>query len=188
MDLYGEFEWRGLVYDATEGLRDLVAREKLTTYIGFDPTGGEPSRRQRSCRWLRARAAAALRPSSNRGRRRRHRNDRRSERQRRSSAQLLTIEQVETNVARYPRAALAVSRLRRCCRRRRGLVNNAEWLTRLERDRVHARRREATSRVNCDAREGLGEAAQRERRRHLLHRVQLLAAAVIRLPRPARSL
>jgi len=38
MDLYGEFEWRGLVYDATEGLRDLVAREKLTTYIGFDPT------------------------------------------------------------------------------------------------------------------------------------------------------
>jgi tyrosyl-tRNA synthetase len=26
------------VYDATEGLRDLIAREKLTTYIGFDPT------------------------------------------------------------------------------------------------------------------------------------------------------
>ena len=38
MDLYGEFEWRGLVYDSTEGLRDLVARAKLTTYIGFDPT------------------------------------------------------------------------------------------------------------------------------------------------------
>jgi tyrosyl-tRNA synthetase len=38
MDLFGEFEWRGLVYDATEGLRDLIAREKLTTYIGFDPT------------------------------------------------------------------------------------------------------------------------------------------------------
>ena len=38
MDLYGEFEWRGLVYDATEGLRGLVGREKLTTYIGFDPT------------------------------------------------------------------------------------------------------------------------------------------------------
>ena len=38
MDLYGELEWRGLVYDATEGLRDLIAREKLTTYIGFDPT------------------------------------------------------------------------------------------------------------------------------------------------------
>ena len=38
MDLYGEFEWRGLVYGATEGLRDLIARVKLTTYIGFDPT------------------------------------------------------------------------------------------------------------------------------------------------------
>jgi tyrosyl-tRNA synthetase len=38
MDLFTEFEWRGLVYDATEGLRDLVARDKLTTYIGFDPT------------------------------------------------------------------------------------------------------------------------------------------------------
>jgi tyrosyl-tRNA synthetase len=38
MDLYGELEWRGLVYDATEGLRDLIARERLTTYIGFDPT------------------------------------------------------------------------------------------------------------------------------------------------------
>src|SRR6185369_3122513 len=38
MDLFTELEWRGLVYDATEGLRDLIAREKLTTYIGFDPT------------------------------------------------------------------------------------------------------------------------------------------------------
>lgn len=38
MDLYGELEWRGLVYDATEGVRDVLAREKLTGYIGFDPT------------------------------------------------------------------------------------------------------------------------------------------------------
>ena len=38
MDLFGEFEWRGLVYGATEGLRDVIARERLTTYIGFDPT------------------------------------------------------------------------------------------------------------------------------------------------------
>ena len=27
MDLYGELEWRGLVYDATEGLRDLIPPE-----------------------------------------------------------------------------------------------------------------------------------------------------------------
>ncbi|MBI2188890.1 MAG: tyrosine--tRNA ligase [Acidobacteria bacterium] len=38
MDVYGELEWRGLVYDATEGVRDLVARAKVTTYAGFDPT------------------------------------------------------------------------------------------------------------------------------------------------------
>ena len=38
MDLYGELEWRGLVYAATEGVRDVVARERLTGYIGFDPT------------------------------------------------------------------------------------------------------------------------------------------------------
>ena len=38
MDLFGEFEWRGLVHSATDALRDVIAREKLTTYIGFDPT------------------------------------------------------------------------------------------------------------------------------------------------------
>ena len=38
MDLYGELEWRGLVYDATEGVRDVLARERVTAYIGFDPT------------------------------------------------------------------------------------------------------------------------------------------------------
>ena len=38
MDLFGELEWRGQVYDATEGVRDVLAREKVTGYIGFDPT------------------------------------------------------------------------------------------------------------------------------------------------------
>jgi tyrosyl-tRNA synthetase len=38
MDLYGELEWRGLVYDSTEGVRDALAREQVTGYIGFDPT------------------------------------------------------------------------------------------------------------------------------------------------------
>lgn len=36
--LFEELEWRGQVYDATEGVRDLLAREKVTAYIGFDPT------------------------------------------------------------------------------------------------------------------------------------------------------
>src|SRR6188474_217762 len=38
MELFSELEWRGLVYDATEGVRDVLAREKVTGYIGFDPS------------------------------------------------------------------------------------------------------------------------------------------------------
>jgi len=38
MDLFEELEWRGLVYDATEGVRDVLAREKVAGYVGFDPT------------------------------------------------------------------------------------------------------------------------------------------------------
>ena len=50
MDLYGEFEWRGLIYDATEGAREALARDTVTGYIGFDPTApslhvGSPARR-----------------------------------------------------------------------------------------------------------------------------------------------
>ncbi len=37
-NVYDEFDWRGLVYDATPGLRELLAAERLTAYIGFDPT------------------------------------------------------------------------------------------------------------------------------------------------------
>jgi tyrosyl-tRNA synthetase len=32
------WKWRGLVYDATEGLRQLLDRECVTVYSGFDPT------------------------------------------------------------------------------------------------------------------------------------------------------
>src|ERR687895_796231 len=38
MHLHGELAWRGLIYDGTEGVADLLAREKVTGYIGFDPT------------------------------------------------------------------------------------------------------------------------------------------------------
>jgi len=38
MNLYDEFVWRGIVYDATDGLLDAFARERVTAYIGFDPT------------------------------------------------------------------------------------------------------------------------------------------------------
>ena len=37
-NLFDELQWRGLVYDATEGLADAFAKERVTAYIGFDPT------------------------------------------------------------------------------------------------------------------------------------------------------
>jgi tyrosyl-tRNA synthetase len=37
-NLLAELEWRGLVYDATEGLSDVLTKERVTAYIGFDPT------------------------------------------------------------------------------------------------------------------------------------------------------
>jgi len=38
MDLYSEFEWREMLYDGTEGVREALAAAPLTGYIGFDPT------------------------------------------------------------------------------------------------------------------------------------------------------
>ena len=38
MNLFDELKWRGLVYDATEGLADAFANERVTAYVGFDPT------------------------------------------------------------------------------------------------------------------------------------------------------
>jgi tyrosyl-tRNA synthetase len=37
-NLFEELTWRGLVYDATEGLPDLLAKDSVTAYAGFDPT------------------------------------------------------------------------------------------------------------------------------------------------------
>src|SRR5262245_10958935 len=38
MSLFDELQWRGLVYDATEGLADILTKERVTAYVGFDPT------------------------------------------------------------------------------------------------------------------------------------------------------
>ena len=38
MTLFEEFEWRGMVAESTEGVRDALASERVTAYIGFDPT------------------------------------------------------------------------------------------------------------------------------------------------------
>jgi tyrosyl-tRNA synthetase len=37
-DFFSELEWRGLVYDATDGLADVLASQSVTVYAGFDPT------------------------------------------------------------------------------------------------------------------------------------------------------
>jgi len=36
--VYEEFAWRGMIYDASEGTRELLEKEKIAVYIGFDPT------------------------------------------------------------------------------------------------------------------------------------------------------
>jgi len=38
MNVFEEFQWRGLVYDSTEGIREIFETEKISAYIGFDPT------------------------------------------------------------------------------------------------------------------------------------------------------
>jgi tyrosyl-tRNA synthetase len=37
-DVFRELNWRRMVYEATDGVADVLAREKVTCYIGFDPT------------------------------------------------------------------------------------------------------------------------------------------------------
>jgi tyrosyl-tRNA synthetase len=37
-NVFDEFFWRGQVYESTEGLREAFGSEKVTGYIGFDPT------------------------------------------------------------------------------------------------------------------------------------------------------
>jgi tyrosyl-tRNA synthetase len=37
-NLFDELTWRGLIYDLTEGLPDLLAKGPVTGYIGFDPS------------------------------------------------------------------------------------------------------------------------------------------------------
>src|SRR5215468_11814083 len=38
MNAYDELQWRGMLYDASEGLVEVLTKQKITAYIGFDPT------------------------------------------------------------------------------------------------------------------------------------------------------
>ena len=98
--------------------------------------------------------------------------------------QLMSVEQVETNVAGIRSAARAVSRFRDngcagTAREQRRLADEAE------RGRLHARRGQALHRQR-DAGQGIREATHRQRRRDHLHGVQLFASPGVRLPRALR--
>jgi tyrosyl-tRNA synthetase len=128
MDLFGELEWRGLIYDATEGVRDELARQTLTGYVGFDPTAAS----------LHVGNLQAIMPLA------------RMQRFGHSpiavvgggtgligdpsgktvERQLLTAEKVEENVAGI-RSQLARFLDFDAARNPARLVNNAEWLTKL---------------------------------------------------------
>ena len=38
MSLLEEFAWRGMISEASDGLPEVLSRERVTAYIGFDPT------------------------------------------------------------------------------------------------------------------------------------------------------
>jgi tyrosyl-tRNA synthetase len=38
LNLFEDLTWRGLVFDVSEGAAEVLAKEKITAYIGFDPT------------------------------------------------------------------------------------------------------------------------------------------------------
>jgi len=39
MNGFDELKWRGLIFEAMDGVQDLLAKEKVSIYNGFDPTG-----------------------------------------------------------------------------------------------------------------------------------------------------
>ena len=128
MDLYGELEWRGLVYDGTEGVREVLARDKVTGYIGFDPTASSlhvgsllviltlvrMQRHGHSPIAVVGGGTGLIGDPSGKS----------------VERQLLTAEQVETNVAGI-RAQLARFLDFESTAAPARLVNNAEWLTKL---------------------------------------------------------
>ena len=183
-DVFDELEWRGLVYESTEGLRDVLAREKVTLYIGFDPTAASLhvgsllpmmalARMQRFGHSPIAIVGGGTGmigdPSGKTAER-----------------QLLTIEQIDANLAGI-RAQLAKVLDFDAAGNPARIVNNADWLRPLNLPRLPARHRQALHR-QLHARQGIGEAAHRAGRRDLVHRVQLPDAAVVRLPDAVRPL
>jgi tyrosyl-tRNA synthetase len=128
MDLYGELEWRGLIYGATEGAREALAAGKVTAYIGFDPSASSLhvgsllqmvvlahlQRHGHSPIALVGGGTGLIGDPSGKT----------------VERQLLTIEQVEANVEGIRGQLARVLDFENTAAPAR-LVNNAEWLTKL---------------------------------------------------------
>ena len=115
MTLFDEFEWRGMVYDATEGAADMLAKERVTCYIGFDPTASS----LHVGSLLPIMALARLQrfghsPIALVGGGTGMIGDPSGKSQERT---LLSIDDIDANVARHARAARALPRLRRRAQR-----------------------------------------------------------------------
>jgi tyrosyl-tRNA synthetase len=128
MSLFDELKWRGLVYDATEGVQDVLARERVVGYIGFDPTASSlhvgsllvmmalahMQRQGHSPIALVGGGTGLIGDPSGKT----------------TERQLLTVERVEENV-RGIRAQLARFLDFDTATNPARMVNNAEWLTKL---------------------------------------------------------
>ena len=177
-ELFEEFEWRGMVSESTEGVREALASERVTAYIGFDPTASS----LHIGNLLAVMGLARLQqfghtpiaivgggtgmigdPSGKIA----------------GAQSPLTRRADRSQRARAAGTTRAVSRLQRGAECREDAsttpTGSADRLARLP-----ARRRQALHR-QLHAGEGVGEAGGSRRRRHLVHRVQLPDAAGLRL-------
>ena len=128
-DVYQEFAWRRMVYEGTEGVADLLAREQGDLLHRFRSDRVEPA-----CRIAAADAGAgadaAIRTHADCDRGRRDGPDWRPERPRRGRW-LLSPDADRGEPPGHPRAAGPCPRFRRPANPAR-IVNNADWLTTLD--------------------------------------------------------
>ena len=179
---FDELKWRGLVYDFVEGVQDLLLKEQVTIYNGFDATGDSLhvghlvplialARLQRFGHHPIALAGGGTSmigdPSGKSAER-----------------QLLSREIIAANVnsikgqlAHFLDFDTKVNPAR--------VINNADWLLTLNLvDFLRDVGKHFT--VNYMITKDFGAHPPRARGRHLLHRVQLHAAAILRFPPPVR--
>ena len=182
-----DLRWRGLVHQTTDdaGLAALARGEAAHRLRRLRSDGRQPARRQPVAA-ADAAAVSAGRAQADRRRRRRDGHDRRPQRQEPGA---------QSALAETTRRATSPACASRCggssiSTPARNAAHAGQQL-RLDRavqlSRIPARRRQELSRQR-DAGQGLGQEPARARRRgHELHRVQLHAAAGVRLRVPVRQ-